>query len=682
MAGTVGTDLNTISLCEATTGWTAQGGSNTLNPDVFIQGANCIHNYNAGGAARGADYDFGGVGGSGLLQNKAIYCWFSFSNKNNIPVKGSTGLRLRLTDTSANYSEWDLAGSDTLPHGGWLAYMVHLGVTPSRSSATPCNLAAVRYVGWRAGGTVLGKTYIYFDAFRYGTGLQIYAGTSGAPATLADLYAAEQSNAYGVLDRVFGVYFVQGKLTIGSATAGQATYFKDEAQVVVFKNAMALASFYDVLGQGNATGTTEIYFGSEAAGSGISGLTIRTESSSQTSKPTLTLSDTNITKFGMLGCVFVDLATITLQAYNADKKMLNCTIQQCAKMIPSTCTVTSCNFVSADATALQLASASHNVSKCQFINCPKATEVTVVGEFTFSGMLFTGNVLDIENIVSATPMDVWTAGGSYTSIKNNVQLANSSVGQTFTGNGGVLANARFKVDRNTATAGTVRAKVYAHSGRWGTDGVPTGDPIATSNTINLMSLISGSFNWVEFIFPTGTTLENGTHYVLTFEFLDIPIGTEVWVMQDGTGTHGGNRVVYMEGGGWAGWSTIDTPFAIADESGKATINCSNGSNPSSALDPNYGCTRIVNTVTLTLTGLIAGSEVRIYTHDTTTELSGIESVEGSTHAYSYTYVAGTYVDIVVLAMGYLYYRLENFLLASTSASLPIAQQRDRQYTNP
>ena len=45
MSGSVSTDLLTISLCESTTGWTAAGGTNTLNPDIYVQGANSIHNY-------------------------------------------------------------------------------------------------------------------------------------------------------------------------------------------------------------------------------------------------------------------------------------------------------------------------------------------------------------------------------------------------------------------------------------------------------------------------------------------------------------------------------------------------------------------------------------------------------------------------------------------------------------
>lgn len=86
-------------------------------------------------------------------------------------------------------------------------------------------------------------------------------------------------------------------------------------------------------------------------------------------------------------------------------------------------------------------------------------------------------------------------------------------------------------------------------------------------------------------------------------------------------------------------------------------------------------------VTLTLTDLIANSEVRIYAHGTTTELDGIENCI-TTFEYTYQYAASTYVDIVVLHIDYEYYRINNYLLASTAVNLPIAQRADRWYANP
>ena len=87
--------------------------------------------------------------------------------------------------------------------------------------------------------------------------------------------------------------------------------------------------------------------------------------------------------------------------------------------------------------------------------------------------------------------------------------------------------------------------------------------------------------------------------------------------------------------------------------------------------------------TLTLTGLVSGSEVRIYDQagPPPNELAGIES-SGTTFQYSYTYSASTYVDIVVHKEDKIYYRVEDYLLLDANSSLPISQQLDRQYNNP
>lgn len=84
--------------------------------------------------------------------------------------------------------------------------------------------------------------------------------------------------------------------------------------------------------------------------------------------------------------------------------------------------------------------------------------------------------------------------------------------------------------------------------------------------------------------------------------------------------------------------------------------------------------------TLSLTGLKENSEVRIYSAGTTTELTGIEN-STTQFDYEYTYSAGTYVDIVILHLDWNYYKISNYLLSSSDATLPIAQITDRVYSN-
>jgi len=124
----------------------------------------------------------------------------------------------------------------------------------------------------------------------------------------------------------------------------------------------------------------------------------------------------------------------------------------------------------------------------------------------------------------------------------------------------------------------------------------------------------------------------------------------------------GNRAIYNNSGG------------------EVIINIDSGDTPSYT-NGTGATTTINNTVTLTLTGIVNGSEVRILDAGTTTVRGGIEEVTGNSFAYGYS-DSGSEVDIVIHKEEYIYYRINNFTLPGTSSSVPIAQQYDRQYLNP
>jgi len=81
--------------------------------------------------------------------------------------------------------------------------------------------------------------------------------------------------------------------------------------------------------------------------------------------------------------------------------------------------------------------------------------------------------------------------------------------------------------------------------------------------------------------------------------------------------------------------------------------------------------------TLTLTGLQANSEVRVYTANTTTEIAGIED---SATTFSDSTIFETSVDIVVHNIAYEYLKIEG-VNTSNSVILPIQQRFDRGYAN-
>ena len=89
-------------------------------------------------------------------------------------------------------------------------------------------------------------------------------------------------------------------------------------------------------------------------------------------------------------------------------------------------------------------------------------------------------------------------------------------------------------------------------------------------------------------------------------------------------------------------------------------------------------TDVVNSITITLTGLVTDTEVRVYEAGTTTEIDGIEN---SSTSFGFTVDASQAVDIRIHNVGYEYEEILNFS-PGISTSLPIQQRFDRNYSNP
>ena len=132
--------------------------------------------------------------------------------------------------------------------------------------------------------------------------------------------------------------------------------------------------------------------------------------------------------------------------------------------------------------------------------------------------------------------------------------------------------------------------------------------------------------------------------------------------------------------GYAGanGSTGNEALWIRRTSGTVTITLSGMAQPSYRTD---GATVVfvADPVTLTLTGIKSGSEVRVYESGTITEIGGQESVTTGSFA---TAVEVSIVDVVVHALGYLNLRITGIDMTGGNVSLPIQQTIDRQYENP
>jgi hypothetical protein len=85
----------------------------------------------------------------------------------------------------------------------------------------------------------------------------------------------------------------------------------------------------------------------------------------------------------------------------------------------------------------------------------------------------------------------------------------------------------------------------------------------------------------------------------------------------------------------------------------------------------------LDTFTLTLNGIISGSDVVILQAGTETVLSQVDQNLAST--WNYVYETATAIDIFVSKAGWVPFYIRDYVLASANANLPIAQIQDRNF---
>lgn len=126
---------------------------------------------------------------------------------------------------------------------------------------------------------------------------------------------------------------------------------------------------------------------------------------------------------------------------------------------------------------------------------------------------------------------------------NQVSDTSSVVGQSFTGDGSTLDKAVFYLKKSGSPTGSIVAKIYAHSGTFGSTGVPSGSALATSDSVDPAAL-STSFALVDFTFSGANkiTLTAATKYFVTFEH-SLSFPNYVLIGRDTTSpSHAGNYV--------------------------------------------------------------------------------------------------------------------------------------------
>ena len=145
---------------------------------------------------------------------------------------------------------------------------------------------------------------------------------------------------------------------------------------------------------------------------------------------------------------------------------------------------------------------------------------------------------------------------------------------------------------------------------------------------------------------------------------------------------------WVEGNSPAGEQTLDAALWVVG--GGLVMDISGGGNTPTVFDTGSPITVLNNNISVTITNLIPGTEVRVYpsqnfnSPNDLTEIGGVENT-GSPSEFTFSAAAGQIVDIVVLNQDYVLppaNRIRDFVVPTTDTSFPVSQIIDRNYRNP
>lgn len=443
-----GKNYTLINDCESLTGWS--GLVDALVTDFFKEGSNCIGME----LWQSGNNDHTLTGSWDLSGTKHLRLWWMTTVLNELNTDANGGFQIGVSD-GTNTGFYLVSGSTTYP-GGWynpvidLSRAVDSGIKPTMTAITSIILR------WNLTANAKKVQSCWIDHLYIGDGLIAY-GTLTSSFDFDDILAKDEAvaNGWGIIRKVGGVYYLVGSLEFGDSAGTGELDFKDISQVVVFEDRKVNASLYNFTVVANATGATQKFqLGDVSGGRGISGCVIRSEG---TPKYDIVCTDTDVDDFKLYGCTFYDADDTQLPANSASREVIDCTFEKCGQVVPDTCKVQYCNFISSDATvdaAILINDDPHYVTDCSFINCPDGVEMDTLGDgnYDFDDLVFTGCTYDVNN----------TCGSPLTVTKVGTSNPSTYTGSTVTFAGSVTLTVTV-VDKDNNPIENVQTAIYKSS---------------------------------------------------------------------------------------------------------------------------------------------------------------------------------------------------------------------------
>ena len=142
---------------------------------------------------------------------------------------------------------------------------------------------------------------------------------------------------------------------------------------------------------------------------------------------------------------------------------------------------------------------------------------------------------------------------------------NNELGQSILGNGKILSSVDFFIRKSNSPTGNITARIYAHTGVFGTSSKPTGAILAESNPVDISTLSELSLSLVSFTFSGTNNIEltNGVQYIVSIYYNGSSDVHKLIVGADGTGEHQGNICHYANNTAtWGATATYDLIFYV------------------------------------------------------------------------------------------------------------------------
>lgn len=209
--------------------------------------------------------------------------------------------------------------------------------------------------------------------------------------------------------------------------------------------------------------------------------------------------------------------------------------------------------VSANFYEIRVAANASNDTIFQLGNYNRVTGVASEG-VTIKGSIDTGAMASAQQTPGTlTAQTMFVTGGTRLGAGNSFR--NLVVGAK-------IKEVYFWMARVGTPSSTLNAKLYAHSGTFGTSSIPTGSALATSTGVSAGNL-STTPGWVKFTFPNGYTMTDNTDYVIAVEISGNTSNSTnyVQVYSNGSNLYPGNWSSWS-GSTWTATATTDIAFKL------------------------------------------------------------------------------------------------------------------------